>query len=455
VLEGIRDGCATIVSNAGGLPEVVNDGVDGYILEPGDVDKLAYGLEQFALDDEKRKSFAKRLYDKASTNWSLDRMALDQFEIYNTVLRRYPKKGQRNGITICGAYGKGNAGDDAILDAIVAELRSIDKDMPICVMSKDPMATKLKYRVDSTFTFNLPAAMRCFKKSMLYINGGGSLIQDVTSSRSLFFYLWTLCTAKRAGCKVMMYGCGIGPVKRGWNRKQSAGVINKSVDVITLREDGSKAELARMGVTKPEIILAADPALTLTPASDEDIRKVFDEEKIPYGGNYLCLCMRPWDGYEKITDDIAAAADYAYEKYGMETVILPIELPRDSGAGQMIADKMKKKPYIVKKRYDSSLTIGIISKMSAVMGMRLHSLVFASNVDVPVAGLMYDVKVEGFMNYIGKDLYCELGDVSSEKLCGFVDRLVTADRDALKCNMDRLRVLEKVNVETAKRLLGK
>lgn len=51
------------------------------------------------------------------------------------------------------------------------------------------------------------------KKAHLFISGGGSLIQNATSRRSLRYYLWTLRHAKRCGCKVMMYGCGIGPIK--------------------------------------------------------------------------------------------------------------------------------------------------------------------------------------------------------------------------------------------------
>ncbi len=454
ILEGIREKCATVVTRVGGLPEVVSDNIDGFVVEPGFPEYLAERLVRYANNDDLRKTYARRLYEKASKMCSLDKMASDQLEIYNTVMRRFPKKKQRNGVTICGAYGKGNAGDDAILDAIIGELRSVDRDLPICVMSKDPKATKLKYRVDAIFTFNLPAIIYKFSRSKLYINGGGSLIQDITSTRSLYFYLWTLWTAKKVGCKVMMYGCGIGPVRIERNRELSASVINSSVDVITLREDGSALELKRMGIDKPEIILAADPALTLTPASRLMIRKVMAEERIPFDGKYLCLCMRPWEGYEEITDAIAAAADYALEKYKMKTVILPIELPRDSDAGQMIADKMKSKPYMVKKRYDSAITIGIISRMAAVMGMRLHSLVFASNVEVPVAGLMYDMKVEGFMNYIGKDLYCELSEVTYEKLCEFIDKMESCDGVALKDNIDQLRVLEKENINAAKRLLG-
>ena len=106
------------------------------------------------------------------------------------------------------------------------------------------------------------------RKTRLYINGGGSLIQDVTSTRSLRYYLASIRWAKRTGNRVLMYGCGIGPVEKRSNVKRAARVINRYVDVVTLREETSRDELARMGVTEPEIVVTADPALLLRPAPD-------------------------------------------------------------------------------------------------------------------------------------------------------------------------------------------
>ena len=143
-----------------------------------------------------------------------------QIEIYKILLRRKERVVKRNGVTICGSYGKNNAGDDAILEAIVSEITSIDPISGSCplVLPKD----RLSYRVDSYYTFNPFMIVKAFLSSKLYINGGGNLIQDITSTRSLLFYLFTIWLGKRTGCSVMMYGCGIGPVSRPLNRKLAA-----------------------------------------------------------------------------------------------------------------------------------------------------------------------------------------------------------------------------------------
>ena len=65
-----------------------------------------------------------KLYEKASSKFSIQSTVDTQLHIYEEILRRHsrPKK-ERDGVVICGAYGRGNAGDDAILEAILQEMR--------------------------------------------------------------------------------------------------------------------------------------------------------------------------------------------------------------------------------------------------------------------------------------------------------------------------------------------
>ena len=165
-------------------------------------------------------------------------------------------------------------------------MRAIDPDRRITVMSRRPLETKLVYRTDAVYTFRFGQILKRLHKSALYINGGGSLMQDVTSTRSLRYYLLTLDQAKRMGCKVIMYGCGIGPINKPSNRKCAAKTINRSVDIITLRDDLSRGELNSMGIVKPDIRLSADPTIILKPASDLLVDTAFEECNVPLDKNY-------------------------------------------------------------------------------------------------------------------------------------------------------------------------
>ncbi|MEG2570535.1 MAG: glycosyltransferase, partial [Clostridia bacterium] len=279
VLEAVRAGCTMVCSSVGGMPILIDHGANGLLFTPQDVDKLGEHMSYLYNNPDERREMAEKLLEKARKLYSIDKMVSDQLEIYRTVLRDYEsEKKKRAMITICGSYGRGNAGDDAILSALKGEFSEIEKDVRICVMSRNPKSTKKIYHIRSVFTFNIFKMAGSMLKSHLYVNGGGSLIQDSTSSRSLYFYLFTLIAARILGCDVMMYGCGIGPVRGKTNRRIAAWVINHTATSITLRDPGSGEELTRMGVIRPQITLAADPTLNLAPASDEVVKSAFFSE---------------------------------------------------------------------------------------------------------------------------------------------------------------------------------
>ena len=91
-------------------------------------------------------------------------------------------------------------------------------------------------------------------------------MQDITSTRSLFFYLYTIWLGHLLGCRVMMYGCGIGPISKPFNRRIAAKVIDCCIRSLSLRASEPREEVKRLGLTWPEIIVAADPALNLSPS---------------------------------------------------------------------------------------------------------------------------------------------------------------------------------------------
>lgn len=457
ITEGARAELPAVCSRVGGLPYLIDHGVNGFLFTPGDVDALAEHLVRLAEDGELRKAMGKRLYDKARTCYSIDSTIDKQEEIYRTILRRQEKSARNYGAAVCGAYGKGNTGDDAILEAVVKELRDIDPDLPIWVLSRRPKETRLRYRVNAIYTFQVDKFWRKLGRTQLYINGGGSLMQDVTSRRSLWFYLLTISMAHRRHNKVLMYGCGIGPIRYDSNRKRCAKVLNRCVDAITLRDVHSREELADMGVTKPEIILSADPTVTLPAAPKDVVDSLMEERGLQKDGAYICFALRPWPGFEEKVETFAAGARYAYEQYGLTPVFFPIEARLDDPAAKKVTARLGDVPHVIASQCDRSAhVIGLFARMKVVVSMRLHALVFAAGQGVPLVGVVYDQKVSSFLDYIGQDLYTDLKEVTAETLCAAIDKAVTRidDKAFLLSGVERLRAVEGRNSETAARLLG-
>ena len=457
--EGARAALPTVASRVGGVPYLIEHGIHGLLFEAGDAEGLARCLVSLARDPTLREHLGQRLYQRAKADFSLESTLERQLTIYRTILRRQERKknlrGRRDGALVCGAYGRGNAGDDAILEAIVTELRQIDPDLPIWVLSRNPDDTRLTYRVNSIYTFAFPRFLRRMGKTRLYINGGGSLMQDVTSHRSLWFYLFTISAAKRLGCQVMMYGCGIGPIHSPANRRRAAKVLQKSVDAITLRDTHSREELEDMGVTNPKIILSADPTVILPAAPEQVVDGILESQGIDPRGRYIGFALRPWPGFEEKAALFGAAADYAYEKYGLIPVFLPIERRLDVGAARLAAQHMKAPHYILPETGSSDHTIGLFARMQVVVSMRLHALVFAAGQGVPLVGVVYDQKISSFLSYIGQDLYTDLDAVTVEALRAHIDAACgrIGDEAFLSGGVNRLRQVEQRNSETARALL--
>ena len=365
------------------------------------------------------------------------------------------KKKQRSGVLICGAYGMRNAGDEAVLDAILASLQRIDPALPVTVLSRDPAETAARHHCGAIPEFGLFGLWRALRRTKLFISGGGSLIQDATSSRSLWFYLYTIAAAHRRGCRVMMYGCGVGPVSRRPDRRAAGRVIDRCVDAITVREATSLDELRSLGVTRPEITLAAEPALTLGPAPEERLDAIFAAHGMEQGGHYFCLCIRRWPGIRQKSGIFAAAAEYAREKYGMTPVLLSVNIKQDSESAHRVREKITGDCVLVTEDMTVPEIIGFLSRMDMVMAMRLHALIFSASRSVPLIGISYDPKVAAFLDYISQTNYIdfdELTDVS--QLLPMIDAAAGADRDALRAATERLVALEGRNLETAQRLLN-
>ena len=456
ILEGVCAGCATICSDVGGMSELIDTGENGYIFPVGDYKKLSEYMVRLANDAELRQTFAQALYEKASRDFSRDKMCERQEANYRHLLARFHRpKNERESIVICGAYGRGNAGDDAILEAIVQEMRALAPERTICVMSRRPQETRLTYRTGAVYTFNIFSILRRFRRAALYINGGGTLMQDVTSTRSIWYYCYTLRAAKKRGCKVMMYGCGIGPINRAGNRKMAAKTIQGSVDRITLRDENSRQELARMGVTRPDIRVSADPTIILDAAPYEVVSLAMEQSGIDPSGRYIGFGLRNWKGLDAALPAIAAAADYAYEKHGLTPVFVPIEFPSDLTPAERVGALLHCPWYAVRTRQPIEVTIGILARMKTVVGIRLHSLMFSAGQGGPVVGMSYDIKVDSFLKYIGSSPCLQLREVRVDELCGLIDKCLSGALDEeVRRNAKLLREREHENVRGAAILLG-
>jgi len=453
LLEGARFSRATICSRVGGIPDLIESSVNGYLFEPRDYSTLSAQILDLAADRTKRETFGSKLYEKANRDFSLEAMKKTQLSIYDAILSDVKSrksvsvkasgktsKKEKYDVIISGYYGFSNIGDDAMLRSIVDNLRQQKPDISILVMSKRPAETSINYNVNTINRKNIFAVYSAMRRAKLFIYGGGNIIQDSTSSRSILFYLGVAWLAKKMGLKVMFYANGIGPINKRRNTEYSKKILNMA-DVITVREKISYKELEKMCITKPKVILTADAALAVHVDSKKTADDIFISEGIPLNKSYAGFSVRKCPDCDKFQqaryeDIIAKTADYVYSKYNLIPVFIPMEYQVDIVTIKNIVSKMKSEAYVITNNHSVSETFEIIKSMSIMIGMRLHALIFAAYMNVPLIGISYQPKVEGFLEYINQPSAGHVKDITFEILQNKVDFLMQ-NSDAVKRDLEK------------------
>lgn len=162
-------------------------------------------------------------------------------------------------IVISGYYGFHNAGDEAMLLAILQALRKTFDAPSITVISGNPSDTAKTFGVKAVPRFGILPILSSLFRTDLLISGGGSLLQDVTSWKSMIYYLTIIIFGVLFRKQVFLYSQGIGPVRYRIIRIILKHVLNH-VDAITVRDSESKGFLQRLGVHRT-IYTTADAVL--------------------------------------------------------------------------------------------------------------------------------------------------------------------------------------------------
>ena len=168
-------------------------------------------------------------------------------------------------ILISGYYGFNNIGDESILRTVIDNLREKLPDIDITVLSHDPAQTSAKYGVKAARRMSLWDIFRSVLHCDLLLSGGGSLLQDATSARSILYYLFILRLAQLMGKKTFIYSQGIGPISDPRNRWLTAATLRRTSGIV-VRDAKSRDLLLEIGVPEYLIHVTADPVIRVKKA---------------------------------------------------------------------------------------------------------------------------------------------------------------------------------------------
>ncbi|MBQ0068047.1 MAG: polysaccharide pyruvyl transferase CsaB [Phascolarctobacterium sp.] len=301
-------------------------------------------------------------------------------------------------IVLSGYYGFNNAGDEAILTAIVNSIRSKIADVELVVISGNPKRTSIRNDVISIHRFNFIGIIKNLLNSDLLISGGGSLLQDVTSIKSLLYYLTIIFLGHCCSKNVMLYAQGIGPIRRNWLKKLTAYVLQYT-DILTVRDKESQMFLRELGLSEEKILLTADAVFLLPQIGLDDGKVLLNRHGVDTNNkNIIGVAVRSWDN-DKYLGALVDALD-ALADEGNRVFLIPFQYSADIVIARKVQHAMRHDAKILEREYSSEELLSLIGNLKLLVGMRLHSLIFASVMGVPFVALDYDPKVESFVNMV-------------------------------------------------------
>lgn len=339
---------------------------------------------------------------------------------------------------ISGYYGFNNLGDEAILEAMIRSISSMDENVELTVLTATPELTSRELGISAVHRSKLFSVLRAVAGTDVLISGGGSLLQDTTSKRSIHYYLAVIIFGLMFRKPVMLYSHGIGPVTKASNRRIMKWVLSR-VDAITVRETNSRQDLIEMGVDPDKIHVTADPVVDMEKIEKDTGRRILCEA---FGKKAF---DRPVIGLSMRTKDFSTEANRQKLKkliqslsQSHELVMIPFHLKEDL---EICLWAKELGIAVIDREYKAREIMSVVENLDALIGVRLHSLIFAAVAEVPILGISYDPKIDYFLETLGLEAVGRIEDFDGKAIEVALSALLENREAASKLLSERVQAL--------------
>ena len=319
-------------------------------------------------------------------------------------------------ILISGYYGFNNIGDESILRTVIDNLREKLGEVDITVLSQNPAQTTEKYGVKAAQRMSIPEIVKAVWRCDLLLSGGGSLLQDATSAHSILYYLFILRLAQLMGKKTFIYSQGIGPITSQRNRRLTRSVLRRASSIV-VRDSKSRDLLLEIGVPDKLICVTADPVIRVKKADTALGMEILKRENCPRRDGKLTVgwAVKSRRPDPTFYEEIRKCIRWLKEEYDADSVLIPFFHSEDLSVCEAIAQELDGQVGCLRQKYLSEETLSIIGCMDVLVGVRLHSLIYAAVMGVPMIGISYDPKVDSFLSSMERSALCDVQDFTFEK----------------------------------------
>lgn len=321
-------------------------------------------------------------------------------------------------VVISGYYGADNFGDEAILETLIQRLKKLGSE--ITVLSTNPEKTTKTHNVNSIKSFAFSKVKKALKQSDILISGGGSLLQDATSVKSLFYYLWVIFTAQFYKKDVIIFAQGIGPISNKIGEFFTKKLLKKC-RWVTVRDDKSLFLLRGWGI-KTELVC--------DPLYDIELTKTETENRVG-------IQLR---SFKTLTEQllITLANRVAIDFPDKEIEIYSLQDSNDLEVCKhfeslLLSVNPNIKTHVISGKSPQEI-IKLMSSLEYMIAMRFHAILIALKYGIKTLAINYDTKVENIAN----DAKIPMLSMLANENYGFMfNQLKNLDGKALKDYTDK------------------
>lgn len=390
-------------------------------------------MRYFSLSNKDKERLSELSLKIVAENYTADKMAARTLNVYKEVTEIFANSSQK--VAICGYYGHGNLGDEAILRIITEHIKKISPRADIFIVNP-------KSPID---------AIIALQGAELFIFGGGSLLQNATSDLSLLCYLAIIKLAGALCKRKIMLSNGFGPIiTRHIPRALLLQAIKNTVktfDYISVRDKNSQISLKALLPNK-KINLIPDPVYEILPQISNNIVKKSTQNSqnssyIAYIPNSRALHI------SKLSTEQICSALTDLANQSNASLLIAVMNNEDIPLAREICKKTKSAQVILSATAEDLCKA--LSDASLTITQRYHGALISLSLGIPTIALSTDPKIVSlsddfehyFINFNPKII--KNNAFLSKKASVFLKKLSKNDEKTTDINQKRAQVEEKID----------
>jgi polysaccharide pyruvyl transferase WcaK-like protein len=152
-------------------------------------------------------------------------------------------------------------------------------------------------------------------------------------------------------------------------------------------------------------------------------------------------------------DELCLSIRRLRDEAGARVLLIPFHHAEDLPVIEELERRLAGEALALKRKYLTDEMLSIIGNMDLLVGVRLHALIYAAVMGVPMIAVSYDPKIHSFMHSLGMKAMSAVEDFKSEYFMEEFEKTFR-DSDAVRRNVGERLALLIEKLDTNEEMIG-